>query len=368
MALIPITNGAAIGNAIKACLLQDPCWTMLCECCDCGELLINGGFEQGYDGGDFAWIDDSLVNGWSTAHPGTNAGETDIEFWHTGKTTPVDPSGVDAYEGSYFIEQQGHNNHGWGVTQDVTLSVGTEYTLDFYYRSRTETASNEEFTVDITGESTTTISDSSTGSWTAGQIVFTASASTTTITFDPTNQVSTGCFLDGVSLKGPCCENGPPAEEILDMLALSLSKIKNHYIPIEIGDDVFKAKANVNIIDPEDTIQRNDNLINWDSNSVDHFVFTSTKNPIVFKKDKHIFQYKDKWIALLLINLEQIPCPICTYEYVLNTRKTNENKPSGFILVVKDGIYKSSDFTLKNLSNAEKLENVNLVSSPNNIF
>lgn len=33
MALIPITDGAAIGNAIKACLEAEPCKTILCNCC-----------------------------------------------------------------------------------------------------------------------------------------------------------------------------------------------------------------------------------------------------------------------------------------------------------------------------------------------
>jgi len=365
-----ITDGQGIADDIKACLLQDPCWTMLCECCDCGELLINGGFEQGSITGNFEWVDQGSVDGWDCAIESTTpTGNWNIEFWNgAGMSTP-------AYEGTYFVELQAQASEGWGVTQTVTISDGgTQHTLSFAYQARNEHQSPtdyEDFEVEITntttGTLTTYITDSITGSWKTKEIVFTPNASTVMVTIKPTNPSDQGCFLDAVSLTGQCCENGPPPEPEEHMLALSLP-IENHYIPIKIGNDVFKAKADVSVIDPKDTIQRNENLINWESNDIDHFIFTSTKNPIVFKKDKHIFQYKDKWIALLLINLEPIPCPVLTYEYVLNTRKTNESKPSGFALVVKDGIYKASDFTLENLANEEKLEDVNLISSPNNIF
>jgi|19_taG_2_1085344.scaffolds.fasta_scaffold01799_7 hypothetical protein len=159
-----------------------------------------------------------------------------------------------------------------------------------------------------------------------------------------------------------------PITPITSVKSLAVKITKNHYIPIELGDDLFKAKADVDIINPEDTIQSNENLINWMSDTVDHFVFTSTKNPVVFKKDRHIFQYKDKWIALLLINITQIPCPFPTYEYVLNTKKIDENKPSGFILVLKNGTYKPSDFTLKNLASEEHIEDVKLISERSRIF
>lgn len=137
----------------------------------------------------------------------------------------------------------------------------------------------------------------------------------------------------------------------------------NHYIPIKLGDDLFKAEANVDVVNPKDTIQRNENLIYWESDTLDHFIFTSTKNPVVFEKNKHIFQYKDQWIALLLINLEQIPYLIPTYEYVLNTKKVNDGEPIGFILVVKDGDYEPSTFTFENLADGQgELEDVTLIS------
>jgi hypothetical protein len=166
------------------------------------------------------------------------------------------------------------------------------------------------------------------------------------------------------------CPLGITSEALpISNLPAPKTSVKNHYIPIGLGDDLFKVKANVSVINPKDTIQRNENLINWVSDTIDHFVFTSTKNPVVFKKDKHVFQYENKWLTLLLINLEQVPCPIPTYEYVLNTKKIDKNKPSEFILVVKDGIYKPSDFTFENLADGQgELEDVNLISSQNHIF
>lgn len=177
------------------------------------------------------------------------------------------------------------------------------------------------------------------------------------------------CFSEGNCKQYTCwccCDEPPPLYSLSNPL---LQEIKNHYILIELKNDLFKAKADINTINPKDVIQKNENLIKWESDTVDHFVFTSTKNPVVFKKNKHVFQYKNKWLALLLINLEQIPCPIPTYEYILNARKIDENKPSEFIIVVKEGTYKPSALTLKNLANGQgKLGNVNLISSQNNIF
>ena len=66
-------------------------------------LLVNGGFESG-----------------------------NVEGWKTWQSTSV--STAAAYEGDYGVHLKG--NGGWGalLEQDVTLTVGKDYHLEFWYK------------------------------------------------------------------------------------------------------------------------------------------------------------------------------------------------------------------------------------------
>jgi len=104
MALIPITNGAAIGNAIKACLEADPCKTILCDCCceeepdglcdDCpvgyqystyGDVGISGGYTISDIGQDFSYYDNDACDCrwvWERTSPNTEY----LILWHYGSS------------------------------------------------------------------------------------------------------------------------------------------------------------------------------------------------------------------------------------------------------------------------------------------
>jgi hypothetical protein len=162
-------------------------------------LVQNGGFEQ-------PTVTDPCC---ITSPP------TPIPFWDADPDVNVvngtfssSPPGTNlAYEGNQYLDLVGQAGHG-SITQEITgLTVGTIYTLSFYYShnlfagltsaSASYTLSNE----DVFGTFTHTGGSNSDLAWTLLTTNFTATNSSTLLQFtNLTGAQNEGVFLDAISI------------------------------------------------------------------------------------------------------------------------------------------------------------------------
>ena len=128
-----------------------------------------------------------------------------------------------------------------------------------------------------------------------------------------------------------------------DVYNNSLYKYIEIILPNADEDDKFIANTgNLQQIEiPHDnsgTIEKSHNMISWVSETSDKFTFKSSKGPILFEKNRLVFQYKNFWLLLILNNLSCEPNLEPMFEFALPTGKMKEGW-CGFVAIVKEGQY-----------------------------
>ncbi|MEI6893760.1 MAG: PEP-CTERM sorting domain-containing protein [Colwellia sp.] len=189
--------------------------------------LINGSFE---DVGYPALVGYGSVNtfqiypeitGWQTLD------DTNIEIW-------TDNFIVEAFDGENVLELNAHpaSGYAYSIYQDFDTFIGTDYSLRFAGQKREEN-SNESFSVTV-GDLDETITNQAFGEWTLYAFDFTASATSTRLTFtslDPLGD-TTGNLFDRVSVEfksgGEIPEPGILVLMFLGLAGLLVSRKKSN--------------------------------------------------------------------------------------------------------------------------------------------
>lgn len=182
-------------------------------------LIINGGFEDNsVNDNRWKWFISNDVNSWS----GSN-----IEIWDS-------LNGVHAYEGENHIELNAHPYTGnvFTIFQSFATNVGSVYDLSFAYRARRN--DNEAFRVDVLSGTdnvfTNLMDDHVRSSWSVYNNVFTATDTTTTLSFTSVIPATStlGNFIDAVSVTGQTSpvQASAPASALMMVLGLALIGVR----------------------------------------------------------------------------------------------------------------------------------------------
>lgn len=182
-------------------------------------LILNGGFEDNsVNDNSWRWFISSDVNSWN----GSN-----IEIWDS-------LNRVHAFEGENHAELNAHPHTGnvFKIFQTFATNIGSQYDFGFAYRARRN--NNEAFRVDIdSGTSnvfTDLINDHVTSGWSTYSNVFTATDTSTTLTFTSVVPATStvGNFIDAVSVTSipstgtSTVEASAPATALMMLLGVSL--------------------------------------------------------------------------------------------------------------------------------------------------
>ncbi|MDT0595372.1 DUF642 domain-containing protein [Glaciecola petra] len=188
---------------------------VLCSGFANANLIVNGGFESNsVNDNSWRWFLSDNVNSWS----GSN-----IEIWDS-------LNGVHAYEGENHIELNAHPYTGnvFTILQSFATNIGSVYDFSFAYRARRN--NNEAFRVDVLSGTdnvfTNLMDDHVTSSWSVYSNVFTATDTTTTLSFTSVMPATStvGNFIDAVSVTGQTSpvQASAPASALMMVLGLAL--------------------------------------------------------------------------------------------------------------------------------------------------
>tara|TARA_R110002126_G_scaffold98045_6_gene228070 strand:+ start:2159 stop:2794 length:636 start_codon:yes stop_codon:yes gene_type:complete len=147
-------------------------------------LIVNGDFEDNVvANNNWSYFASSAVAGWQ----GSN-----IEIWNA-------LNGVIAASGKNFIELNAHGSNvgAWSIFQTFATEIGREYELSFYYRARNN--NSEAFEVSVAGL-TQALTDHTKAGWTMFTSIFTATATSSKLTFTSLNSGTQGNLIDAISV------------------------------------------------------------------------------------------------------------------------------------------------------------------------
>ncbi|SNY58958.1 PEP-CTERM protein-sorting domain-containing protein [Arsukibacterium tuosuense] len=147
-------------------------------------LIVNGDFEENF----------VASNKWSVFNSADVAGwqGSNVEIWNA-------LNGVVAASGNNFIELNSHGSNAgaWSIFQTFATEVGRQYELSFYYRARNN--NNEAFEVSFAGLSQQ-LTDHTKAGWTLFTSIFTATDSSSTLSFTSLNSGTQGNLIDNVNV------------------------------------------------------------------------------------------------------------------------------------------------------------------------
>jgi hypothetical protein len=172
-------------------------------------LVVNGSFESGYPGDDICgafWfsVGYDCYYDTSTAIPGwtETAGGVDLtsSTYHGGPVPPGEPTSQD---GNYFVDLVGAGSAG-RIEQTIPTTAGVTYKLSFYYSTHSQFFCSLGFaTATATAGSDSLVVGAATGApYTQATLLFTATGSSTTISFAANeDKPCGGVLIDNVSVE-----------------------------------------------------------------------------------------------------------------------------------------------------------------------